>query len=79
MLYGTVRSALADVTELLSDADVGAFVGLAAALNAPGETQLAAGYLLSGLRPTAYHPQGFFGIAQMSRRATRRRWLDRPR
>jgi hypothetical protein len=66
VLYGTVRSALADVTELLSDADMGAFVGLAAALNAPGETQLAAGYLLSGLRPTAYHPQGFFGIAQMT-------------
>ena len=66
MLYGTVRNVLADVTATLSDADVRAFVGLAAALNAPGETQLAVGYLLSGLRPSAYHPLGFYGIAQMN-------------
>ena len=66
VLYGTVRNVLADVTATLSDADVRAFVDLAAALNAPGETQLAVGYLLSGLRPSAYHPLGFYGIAQMN-------------
>ena len=66
ILYGAAEAALADATAALTDADVRAVVDLAGPLGARGEELLAALYLLSGLRPGAYHPQGYYGIAQLS-------------
>jgi hypothetical protein len=66
VVYGAHATALADVTAALSDADVRAIGALAGPLGAQPDELLAALYLLSGLRPTAYHPQGFFGLPQLA-------------
>jgi hypothetical protein len=66
VVYGVWPSVLTNATAALSDDDVRKVIDQLWWVQGSAEERLAVLYLLSWLRPGAFHPRGFYGIAQLA-------------